>query len=71
MVIGFHLLLAVSQLPPQRLMQLAVPLYTVGVTLLVAVIPFGDLQERRRGAGSMSAWSVIQPSEISEAGHCP
>ena len=62
MVIGFTLLLAVSQLPPQRLMQLAVPLYTVGVTLLVAVILFGI---SKKGAKRwLNVGVVIQPSEI-------
>jgi rod shape determining protein RodA len=37
----------VAQVPPQRLMALAVPLYTLGVALLVAVALFGITQEGR------------------------
>ena len=37
MLIAFGILFLVAQIPPQRLMSLAVPLYVVGVILLVAV----------------------------------
>jgi rod shape determining protein RodA len=53
----------VAQVPPQTLMRLAVPVYVVGVTLLVAVFLFGV---RKKGA---TRWlnlgvTTIQPSEI-------
>jgi len=53
---------AVAQVPPQRLMQLAVPLYALGVALLVATALFGIT---KKGA---TRWLylgvVIQPSEV-------
>ena len=41
MLIAGAIMFVVAQIPPQRLMALAVPLYVVGVTLLVAVAIFG------------------------------
>jgi rod shape determining protein RodA len=63
MLIAATLMFVVAQLPPQRLMSFAVPLYTLGVALLVAVAVFGIT---RKGA---TRWlnigvTVIQPSEI-------
>ncbi|MEY2736798.1 MAG: hypothetical protein RLZ58_2207, partial [Pseudomonadota bacterium] len=63
MLIAAAIMLTVAQLPPQRLMSLAVPLYTLGVALLIAVALFGIT---RKGA---TRWlhvgiTVIQPSEI-------
>jgi len=63
MLIAGIIMFVVSQLPPQRLMAFAVPLYVAGVTLLVAVAIFGIT---RKGA---TRWlnvgvTVIQPSEI-------
>jgi len=52
----------VAQVPPQRLMSLAVPVYTVGVALLVAVALFGIT---KKGAQRwINVGVVIQPSEI-------
>jgi rod shape determining protein RodA len=63
MLIALAVLFAVAQVTPQRLQQIAVPLYTAGVVLLVAVALFGIA---RKGA---QRWldigvTVIQPSEI-------
>jgi rod shape determining protein RodA len=63
MLIAATLLFVVAQVPPQRLMALAVPLYLLGVLLLVGVEVFGIT---RKGA---TRWlnvgvTVIQPSEI-------
>jgi rod shape determining protein RodA len=63
MVIAFVILWGVSQVPPQRLMALAVPIYTFGVLLLIATALFGV---SKKGA---TRWlnigvTVIQPSEI-------
>jgi rod shape determining protein RodA len=63
MVIAFVILWGVSQVPPQRLMALAVPIYTIGVILLIATALFGV---SKKGA---TRWlsigiTVIQPSEI-------
>ncbi|MDP2065405.1 MAG: rod shape-determining protein RodA [Burkholderiaceae bacterium] len=63
MLIAAAIMFVVAQVPPQRLMTAAVPLYTLGVALLVAVVLFGIT---RKGA---TRWlnvgvTVIQPSEI-------
>jgi rod shape determining protein RodA len=52
----------VAQIPPQRLMTLAVPIYTVGVVLLVAVAIFGITKKGARRWLNLGI--VIQPSEI-------
>jgi len=62
MLIAGTLLFAVAQVPPQRIMALAVPLYLAGVTLLVAVALFGIT---KKGAQRwVDVGIVIQPSEI-------
>ena len=56
------ILFCVSQVPPQKLMALAVPLYTLGVALLVAVALFGLT---KKGAQRwINVGVVIQPSEL-------
>jgi rod shape determining protein RodA len=52
----------VAQIPPQRLMTFAVPLYTVGVALLIAVALFGLTKKGARRW--LYVGVVIQPSEI-------
>jgi rod shape determining protein RodA len=52
----------VAQVPPQRLMSLAVPLYTVGLMLLVATALFGIT--KKGAARWLNVGVVIQPSEI-------
>jgi rod shape determining protein RodA len=62
MMIALAILFVVAQVPPQRLMALAVPLYVVGVTLLVATMIFGIT---KKGATRwLNVGVVIQPSEI-------
>ncbi|MDZ7812566.1 MAG: rod shape-determining protein RodA [Ideonella sp.] len=62
MLIALVILFVVAQVPPQRLMALAVPLYVVGVTLLVATMIFGIT---KKGATRwLNVGLVIQPSEI-------
>ena len=62
MLIALAVMLVVAQVPPQRLMALAVPLYTVGVALLVATALFGIT---KKGATRwLNVGMVIQPSEI-------
>jgi rod shape determining protein RodA len=62
MLLGVALLFLVAQVPPQRLMQLAVPLYTLGVALLVATLLFGIT---KKGATRwLNVGVVIQPSEV-------
>ncbi len=62
MALGFVVMFVMAQVPPQRLMRLAVPLYTVGVALLVATALFGIT---KKGATRwLNVGIVIQPSEI-------
>ena len=62
MLLAGGILFVVAQIPPQRLMTLAVPLYTVGVALLVATALFGIT---KKGATRwLNLGMVIQPSEI-------
>lgn len=63
MLIAGTLLFLVAQVPPQRLLALAPPIYTLGVTLLVATALFGVT---KKGATRWLNLGVtdIQPSEI-------
>ncbi|MEI8267537.1 MAG: rod shape-determining protein RodA [Betaproteobacteria bacterium] len=62
MLIALGVMFVVAQVPPQRLMALAVPLYTLGVALLVATALFGIT---KKGATRwLNVGVVIQPSEI-------
>ena len=62
MLIAGAIMFVVAQVPPQRLMLFAVPLYLAGVTLLVAVAVFGIT---KKGAKRwLNVGMVIQPSEI-------
>ncbi|PKO61352.1 MAG: rod shape-determining protein RodA [Betaproteobacteria bacterium HGW-Betaproteobacteria-18] len=62
MLIAGFIMFVVAQIPPQRLMALAVPLYILGVTLLIAVAVFGVT---KKGAKRwLNVGVTIQPSEI-------
>ena len=62
MLLAVIIMFVVAQIPPQKLMGLAVPLYTVGVALLVATALFGIT---KKGATRwLNVGMVIQPSEI-------
>ena len=62
MVLAALIMFAVAQVPPQKLMAFALPLYALGVTLLVAVALFGIT---KKGATRWINLGVtIQPSEI-------
>ncbi len=62
MVLAAIVMFVVAQVPPQRLMSLAVPLYAVGVALLVATALMGIT---KKGATRwLYVGVVIQPSEI-------
>ncbi|MEO7231357.1 MAG: FtsW/RodA/SpoVE family cell cycle protein, partial [Polaromonas sp.] len=62
MLIAGAIMFVVAQVPPQRLMLFAVPLYVAGVTLLVVVLVFGIT---KKGAKRwLNVGVVIQPSEI-------
>jgi len=47
MLIAAVIMFAAAQIPPQRWMSLAVPLYTAGVVLLIAVAIFGITKKAR------------------------
>jgi rod shape determining protein RodA len=62
MLLAAAILFVVAQVPPQRLMSLAVPLYVLGVALLIAVELFGIT---KKGATRwLNVGVVIQPSEM-------
>ncbi len=62
MLIALAVVLVVAQLPPQRLMALAVPLYALGLVLLVATALLGIT---KKGATRwLDLGVVIQPSEM-------
>jgi rod shape determining protein RodA len=62
MLIAGFIMFVVAQIPPQRLMALAVPLYLFGVALLVAVAIFGVTKKGARRW--LNVGITIQPSEI-------
>jgi len=62
MLLAAGVLFVVAQIPPQRLMALAVPVYLVGVALLLAVFLFGI--EKKGAQRWLNVGVVIQPSEI-------
>ncbi|MDP1653595.1 MAG: rod shape-determining protein RodA [Rhodocyclaceae bacterium] len=53
----------VAQIPPQQLMRLALPVYVVGILLLVAVALFGDISKGARRWLNLG-FMRIQPSEL-------
>ncbi len=62
MLIAAAIMFSVAQVPPQRLMAVAVPLYGLGLALLVAVVFFGVT---KKGATRwLNIGITIQPSEI-------
>jgi rod shape determining protein RodA len=62
MLIAATVMFVAAQIPPQRLMTLAVPLYLLGVGLLIAVAIFGVTKKGARRW--LDVGVVIQPSEI-------
>ena len=50
MLIAGFIMFVVAQIPPQRLMTLAVPIYVLGVSLLIAVAFLGS-QKKGQGVG--------------------
>ncbi len=62
MLLAGFVMFVVAQIPPQRLMAAAVPLYVLGVALLVAVAVFGITKKGARRW--LNVGVVIQPSEI-------
>ena len=62
MLIAAFIMFVVAQIPPQKLMSLAVPIYTFGVILLIAVAVFGITKKGSRRWLNLGV--IIQPSEI-------
>ena len=62
MLIAAFIMFVAAQIPPQKLMSLAVPIYTFGVILLIAVAVFGITKKGSRRWLNLGV--IIQPSEI-------
>ena len=62
MLLAGFIMFVVAQIPTQRLMALALPLYVLGVTLLIAVAIFGVTKKGARRW--LDVGITIQPSEI-------
>jgi rod shape determining protein RodA len=62
MLIAASIMFVVAQIPPQRLMAFAVPMYALGVALLIAVAVFGITKKGARRWINIGI--TIQPSEI-------
>ena len=61
-LVGFVIMWIAASVPPQTLMRFAVPIYTVGIALLLAVAMFGLIKKGARRWLNLGI--VIQPSEI-------
>ena len=64
MLLALGVLLLVSQVPPQRLLQLAVPLYLLGLALLIVTAVPGVGITKKGATRWLYVGTVIQPSEI-------
>lgn len=63
MVIGMAIMLAMARCPPQKLMRFAVPLYLLGIVMLVAVFLFGISVNGAKRWLSIGI-TRIQPAEV-------
>ena len=63
LAVALTVMRVVAQMPPQRLMHLALPIYVIGVLLLVAVALFGDVSKGARRWLNLG-FMRIQPSEL-------
>ena len=64
MVLAALVLFAVAQVPPQQLMRVAIPLYIVGLVLLVATALPGLGVTRKGATRWLNVGITLQPSEI-------
>jgi rod shape determining protein RodA len=62
-VVALLVMRIMAQMPPQRLMRFAVPLYVAGILLLVAVALFGDVSKGARRWLNLG-FMRLQPSEL-------
>lgn len=65
--LSLGIMLVLAQVPPHQLMRLAVPVYTVGLTLLVAVMVMGLVRKGARRWLDLHV-VVLQPSELFKIG---
>ncbi len=63
MVVALVVMRLVAQVPPQKMMRFALPVFVVGVLLLIAVALFGDISKGARRWLNIG-FMRIQPSEI-------
>jgi rod shape determining protein RodA len=63
MAVALVVMRVMAQIPPQRLMHLAVPIYLLGILLLVGVALFGDITKGARRWLDLG-FMRIQPSEL-------
>ncbi|MBN8285437.1 rod shape-determining protein RodA [Zoogloea sp.] len=61
--VAFLVMWAAARIPPQRMMSIALPLYVIGIVLLVAVALFGDVSKGARRWLNIGI-TRIQPSEL-------
>lgn len=61
-LVAFVVMWIAAIVPPQILLRFAVPIYTVGIALLIAVVMFGTVKKGARRWLNLGI--VIQPSEI-------
>lgn len=61
-VISFAIMWIMANVPPQTLMRFAIPIYTFGIALLIAVAAFGMIKKGARRW--LNVGVVIQPSEM-------
>jgi rod shape determining protein RodA len=64
MALAFAIMFVVAQIPPQKLMGLAVPLYVLGVVLLLMILVPGFGVTKKGATRWLNLGIVIQPSEI-------
>ncbi|MBC3934205.1 rod shape-determining protein RodA [Undibacterium rugosum] len=61
-VVSFFIMWVMANIPPQTLMRFAIPIYTFGVAMLLAVAMFGMVKKGSRRW--INVGMVIQPSEM-------
>ena len=66
-LVAFVMMWIIANVPPQRMMRFAVPVYTVGVLLLIAVFVAGTVKNGARRWLTVGAMQ-IQPSELLKIG---
>jgi rod shape determining protein RodA len=65
--VGFMAMWIIANMSPQMLMRIAIPIYVVGLTLLIGVALFGEIRNGARRWLNLGI-GTIQPSEIMKLG---